>query len=234
MNDQKTCQRFPASSEALGCAGGGGVMKNYLSFGGGVNSVALHLLCLDWGLEFESIFVDHGADWPETYEYFEMFQAWLKDNGHNPVTVLTPDVEGYAKLYDYYVAKKKVPSMMKRDCTDKFKLRPVFKHVEKPCFMLLGIDAGESHRARLNSKKGIENRYPLIEEGIDREECKRVIASHGLPLPMKSGCFLCMFQRQGQWRQLRRRHPELFCAAQTLEDITITERKRYGTKTLRC
>ena len=53
-------------------------MKNYLSFGGGVNSVAMMLLLLDQKQEFESIFVDHGTDWPETYEYFDMFQEWLK------------------------------------------------------------------------------------------------------------------------------------------------------------
>ena len=205
-------------------------MKNYLSFGGGVNSVAMMLMCLDNKTDFEAITVDHGADWPETYEYFTMFQDWLKTNGHKPVTVLTPDVQGHTKLYDYYLDKKKVPSMMKRDCTDKFKLRPVYKYVEKPCFMLLGIDAGETHRARLNSKKGVENRYPLIEEGIDRENCKKIIKEHGLPVPMKSGCFLCMYQKKAQWRQLRRLHPDLFCKVQKLEKETTSERKRFSPK----
>lgn len=50
-------------------------MKKYLSFGGGVNSVAMMLMLLDQKDDFEAIFVDHGTDWPETYEYFEMFQA---------------------------------------------------------------------------------------------------------------------------------------------------------------
>ena len=44
-------------------------MKEYLSFGGGVNSTALMLLLLDEGIEFESVFVNHGGDYPETYEY---------------------------------------------------------------------------------------------------------------------------------------------------------------------
>lgn len=35
-------------------------MKNYLSFGGGVNSVALYLLMEDMGIEFEAVFVNHG------------------------------------------------------------------------------------------------------------------------------------------------------------------------------
>jgi len=52
----------------------GKCMKNYLSFGGGVNSVALYLYLLDQKVEFEAVFVDHGTDWPETYDYVEMFK----------------------------------------------------------------------------------------------------------------------------------------------------------------
>jgi hypothetical protein len=204
---------------------GVGEMKHYLSFGAGVNSVALYLLMEDLGMEFEAVFVDHGGDWPETYDYFKYFV----ETGR-PVTVLKPDVEGFSDIYEYYMFKKKVPSLMKRDCTDKFKLRPFYKYVEKPSFIHLGIDAGESHRARLNSKKGIENRYLLIEEAIDREGCKELIAAHGLVVPPKSGCYFCMFQKKSQWRHMRRFRPELFCKAETLERETMNERERFGTK----
>jgi len=40
-------------------------MKNYLSHGMGVNSTALMLLLADEGIEFESVFVYHGGDYPE-------------------------------------------------------------------------------------------------------------------------------------------------------------------------
>ena len=188
-------------------------MKNYLSFGGGVNSVALYLLMQDLGVDFEAVFVNHGGDWPETYEYVDYFIATGR-----PVTILKPDCEGFHNIYDYYIFKKKVPSIMKRDCTDKFKLRPFYKHAEKPCFVMLGIDAGEQQRARLNSKKGVENRYPLIEHNIDRDGCKKLIAGSGLVVPPKSGCFFCMYQKKSQWRNMRRNQPDLFCAAQKLED----------------
>ena len=205
-------------------------MKNYLSFGGGVNSVAMYLLCLDSGMDFEGIFVDHYTDWPETYEYLDMFQKWLKANNHKEITILKPIVQGFDNLFDYYIWKKKIPSICKRDCTDKFKIRPVNKYVTKPCFMLLGIDAGESHRAKLNSKKGIENRYPLIEANIDRDGCKEVILKYGLPVPQKSGCFICPFQRVAQWRLLRRKHPLLFCKAKQLEKACIESRISEGKK----
>jgi hypothetical protein len=201
-------------------------MKNYLSMGFGVNSVALYLLMEDLKMEFEAVFVDHGGDWPETYEYSKYFIATGR-----PVTILKPDVEGFSDIYAYYMHKKKVPSIMERDCTDKFKLRPFYKYAEKPSFVHLGIDAGESHRARLNSKRGIENRYLLIEENINRDGCKKLIADHGLIVPPKSGCFFCMFQKKSQWRNMRRNRPELFCKAQKLEAATMQERERFGVKT---
>lgn len=200
-----------------------GKVKKYLSFGGGVNSVAMMLLLLDQKEDFEAIFVDHGTDWPETYEYFDMFQGWLADHGHDQITVLKPDVgtiekQRFQNLYDYHFFKKLTPSIMFRSCTDKFKVKVVQKYVETPCFMLLGIDYGEIKRAKISTNKGIENRYPLIEHEIDRGGCKKIIITNGLSVPMKSGCYVCPFQGVGQWIELRKKHPELFCKAKKMED----------------
>jgi len=205
-------------------------MRKYLSFGGGVNSVAMMLMLLDQKDDFEAIFVDHGTDWPETYEYFDIFQEWLRNNGHEQITVLKPNIQGFDNLYNYYFSKKKTPSIMQRDCTDKFKLRPIYKYVEKPCFMLLGIDNGESHRARINVKKGVENRFPLIEHEIDRDGCKDIIRRSGLQVPIKSGCYTCPFQKVGQWKELRTKHPDLFCKVQALENAVIDYRIENGKK----
>lgn len=198
-------------------------MKNYLSFGGGVNSIALYLLMEKMGVEFEAIFVDHGSDWPETYEYLDYFIATGRK-----ITILKPDVEGCDTLLKYCDKYKMLPNRMQRWCTDKFKVRVVYKYVETPCFMNLGIDAGETKRATMNSNKGVENRYPLIEACIDRDGCKQLIAAAGLKVPMKSGCFFCPFQRVAQWRSLRRKHPDLFCVSQRLEKEGNDKRKSNG------
>jgi len=208
-------------------------MRNYLSFGGGVNSVALHLYLLDEGWNFESVFVNHGTDWPETYEYLEMFQEWLQKHGYKPIVVLKPDVgtiekRRFQNLYDYLYFKSLTPSIQYRACTDRFKIDTIRKYVTTPCFMLLGIDMDESKRAKLSSKKGIEHRFPLIEAGMNRNDCKEYIRQKGLPVPIKSGCFICPFQRVAQWIELRNVHPELFCKAQQLEKKSSERRgKNY-------
>lgn len=203
-------------------------MRNYLSFGGGVNSVALHLFMLDQGIEFESVFVNHGTDWPETYQYVAGFQWWLKANGYPPITILRPLVQNHTTLIGYYEWKRKVPSIMRRDCTDKFKIRTLQRYQKAPCFVHLGIDAGEAKRARISTRNGMENRYLLIEHDIDREGCVKIIKDHGLPIPMKSGCYICPFQKRSQWIDLRKKHPCLFQRADNLEAANIEDRIANG------
>jgi 3'-phosphoadenosine 5'-phosphosulfate sulfotransferase (PAPS reductase)/FAD synthetase len=192
-------------------------MKSYLSFGGGVNSVALYLLMERLDMGFEAVFVNHGGDWPETYLYLDYFI-----NSGRPVTVLKPDVRTVEKLHfdsivDYCEHRQVVPSRSSRWCTDRFKIQPVRAYIERPCWMHLGIDAGESRRAILSSVDGIENRFLLIEHGLDRNACLRLIGESGLDAPPKSGCYICPFQSRSGYLHLRRTHPDLFCRAVKLE-----------------
>ena len=45
---------------------------------------------------------------------------------------------------------------------------------------------------------------------------------------MKSGCYICPFQRVGQLRQLRKEHPELFCTVERLENENNEYRASIG------
>jgi 3'-phosphoadenosine 5'-phosphosulfate sulfotransferase (PAPS reductase)/FAD synthetase len=200
-------------------------MKNYLSYGGGVNSTAMMLVLLDEGVEFEAVYVDHGCDRPETQEYIEYI------SGRYPLTVVRPNVQGFHNLYEYFWRYRTLPFVtFYRLCTDKFKVRVLHKHYERPCFELIGISSEESHRARVKHNDGIETRYPLIERDIDRKECIRIIKAHGLRVPIRSGCWFCPFQKRTEWRSLRREHPELFCKAVQLEKRSMAYRRSVGKK----
>lgn len=206
-------------------------MRNYLSFGGGVNSVALHLMLLDQGVDFESVFVHHGTDWPETYQYVAGFQWWLKANGHKPITVLRPNVQGFTSLFEFCIAKTRLPSIRQRWTTIDFKRRALNKYYPKGCFVMIGFASDESHRAKIQiDKDGREFRYPLIENEITRDGCKQIISEHGLPIPMKSGCFICPFQKRSQWVELRKNHPCLFNRVLELEDAKVRQRIDQGKK----
>ena len=198
-------------------------MRKYLSYGGGVNStacIALHSMgLLDYD---EVIYVDHGCDWPETKEYVKMIGEKY------PLTILKCDVNGFNSLYEYSWHYKMIPSRRFRWCTDKFKVRVINKYIERPCFSLIGISIDEKHRASISTETGVENSYPLIEMGINRDGCIEIIKKAGLPIPMKSGCWFCPFQRVGQWKKLYRKHRELYRKAKALENRQIEARHVIG------
>lgn len=191
-------------------------MKKYLSFGGGVNSTALLLLLRDEGEKFEPIFVNHGTDWPETYQYIEYLKFHLLDFN---LTEIKPNYQGYSNLYDYCKAKKFLPSIYLRWCTYRFKLQPLWDYVEKPCIMYIGISAEEKHRILVKQPKGITGKWPLVEKGITRNECIKIIRDSGLEVPVKSGCYICPFQSKKQLRKLYAKHPNLFEKVVELEKI---------------
>ena len=188
-------------------------MKTFLSYGGGVNSTALGLWLLDHGIECEWVYADHGTDWPETRQYVAM----LREKGY-PITVLET-----GNLYDYFLGYRSFPSRWQRSCTRRFKVAPLNRYITPPCTVYIGISADESHRAQRiteGCRQGEEKLFPLIEQGIDRRGCIEIIKAHGLPVPIKSGCYICPFQRVGQWRELLTVHPDLYCKAKRLEDAT--------------
>lgn len=186
-------------------------MKRYLSLGAGVNSTALMLLLLDEGIEFETIFIDSGVEKPETYEYLDL----LDQKGYE-ITTIIPSVEGFNNLYDYCWHWKIIPLRRYRICTSKFKTRPASKYVEKPCVIMLGYDINERKR-KVRDRKKIKYSSPLIDRHITRQMCKKIIRDHGLPVPVKSGCWFCPFQSKKEWKKLRDIHPELFKKAMALE-----------------
>lgn len=197
-------------------------MKRYLSFGGGVNSTALLLLLTDEGVDFEAVFVNHGTDYPETYEYVEM----LREKGY-PITEVRPQAfGGYDNLYDYCTDAEITPVRIMRWCTDHFKIRPLMAYYERPCVSYIGIDADEERRVRPSRVEGVENVYPLVDRGIGRDSCIDIIKAHDLPVPPKSGCFICPFQRRSQWIELNRDHPDLWCKAVTAEQRSIDAQER--------
>jgi len=194
-------------------------MKNYLSFGGGVNSVAAYFL----GGFDEAVFCDTGSEYPETYKFMNKFVAKY------PVTVVTP-TDG--NLYEYSWKYKMVPAMWPRWCTKLFKIKPFENHVETPSFKLLAFSTDESRRAKISINGDIENRFPLLEHEINREGCKEIIRQAGLPIPHRSRCYFCPFQTIAEWKELRMEHPDLFCKAERLEARNREYRISKGKKPL--
>jgi hypothetical protein len=107
--------------------------------------------------------------------------------------------------------------------------RRTYAHVVKA----IGLDASEEHRltwAKSAPAKGKPKSreawldqnyfaywYPLMEWGYDREQCKRIIAKAGLPVPIKSACYFCPASKKNEIAWLQEHHPELLDRALRIE-----------------
>ena len=187
-----------------------------LSLGAGVNSTALLVLKAEGKVNFDlAIFADTGCEHPETYEYIEkVIKPFCQKHNIQLAIVKREGKNLYEQFWEWHM----VPLRRYRICTDHFKIRVIRKYLCKnygneQITTLLGIDAGEAHRA----KENCGNEYPLIEMGIDRDKCKQIIKDASLPIPIKSGCYVCPFQKVRAIKWLKRKHPDLFQKAVLLE-----------------
>ncbi|MFD6434304.1 phosphoadenosine phosphosulfate reductase [Streptomyces venezuelae] len=123
-----------------------------------------------------------------------------------------------------------------RSCTASFKIKVIGDELkrrgataERPATVGIGISLDEIERAnkrRCEPHERIE--YPLLERGIRRIDCARIIRSAGLPLPPKSACWFCPFKRPESWHDMRRTEPDLFAKACQLEDLLNERRDLLG------
>lgn len=184
----------------------------WLSYGGGVNSTALAVLLatgkLPQYMPCRFLWSDVQDEKEETYAYiFQTFMPWLRERGHT-LEVVRPQ-EGVLERCERLEV---VNQRMIRRCTAEAKVKPIMAHLcahaQPGDIQLIGIDAGEPHRAKpAYPSDPFEKRFPLIELGLDRDGCERVIADAGLPVPPKSGCWHCPFARVSEILELARTDP---------------------------
>ena len=199
-------------------------IKTILSFGAGVNSTAIVALGLLKELPMPDyiVFSDTGAEWPYTYKYMN----YLEGKGIKIIYLTGGNKE--MTLIEYCQMKNFIPSRMNRWCTDYWKITPVNRFRQAlgmDTKMIIGIDAGEAHRAERKPRK--YKSFPLVDLGIDRKGCEKIIRKVGLGIPQKSGCYICPYQRKRQWIELKKYHPELWKVAVDLERNSILKHENF-------
>lgn len=215
-------------------------MSEMISFGAGVNSIAMTIMLVEQGWRGPIVWADTGGEWPETLCYMRSFEEqWLRPRGQE-ITRLSPathaelyddkrlgGLEGVETLEQYCQQRGIIPILAVRWCSVQFKRTPLVNwqkahNISKAC---LGMSASEPHRIRDDPKV----RYPLWEEGITRGECRRIIARAGLEQPIKSGCFFCPGQALDDRRRLFYEHPDLYSRAIALEDNASLRNRKEAT-----
>lgn len=201
-------------------------MKTYLSLGAGIDTTAI-LLMPDVMEKIDFVmFADTGGENPETYEYMEKYIKPYLQTINKPLVIVHGEekVNGgmQTNMEQAYLGWKMIPIRLMRHCTDKWKIRPMHNYLkanypDEALRVVIGFAFDEIQRVNSTRWKDQDVWYPLIEKKMTRDDCARYIASRGFPVPPKSGCFYCPFQRLDQWKNLRFKHPDLWKRAINLE-----------------
>lgn len=229
--------------------------KVVLSFGGGVDSTAMIALIMT-DPRFSSlkenlaeiIWCDvsggkGNAEWPETYTFVKnVFIPWVEKQGLKFTTVypskkLNGKSEVTNNIYEYYRDGKIIPPATMGSCSIEFKVKPISKYLratygDQEIIVLIGYEANERHRFEGKKAKNhdprFENRFPLVEAGLNRTDCMKLIEAAGLPVPVKSACWFCTKACRNDWRKISVEHPELMKEAIEWEVEVQEARKARG------
>jgi hypothetical protein len=218
-----------------------------LSYGGGVDSMAMLVLAIKKGqLPDLVLFADVGdrdgidpAEWPATYTHIrEVVMPLCAEYGIEFKTLDTVEspIRGERSLFSYFQRTNTIPGRLSRLCTSAAKVERLQKFLDKhvPASVTtleiqIGFEAGEEaraardpHSAASKAKGGTLNRrinvFPLMAAGICRCRAITLIEDAGFQVPNGSACVYCPFSKWDDFKRLETQLPETFAQVQALED----------------
>jgi len=201
-------------------------MMKVISLGLGVQSTAMYIMSSLGEIDRAdyAIFADPGAELPRTYEILDILKKWAKDN--NGIEIIVSDeMNLYEDLLDKdktsrfagipaFVDNPNKTGMLRRQCTNHYKIRPVIKSIRKiyglkPKYRMpmteiwLGISLDEIERMKTSTMPRVTYRYPLIDSRLERKDCIKVFEKHSFPIPPKSACVFCPYHSNKGWKEIK-------------------------------
>ncbi|MFD7224760.1 phosphoadenosine phosphosulfate reductase [Streptomyces sp. NPDC059892] len=223
-----------------------------VSYGGGAQSTALLVLAAQGRIDFRTFLmanVGDDSENPGTLRYLDEYaRPFAAEHGIelvvlDRVMVRSGEVRTlYGQLTKEGSRSLPIPVRMSngapgtRQCTADFKIKVIGRELkrrgatkEAPATVGIGISLDEIHRANNRRCEPHEDIvYPLLELGLRRIDCARIIRDAGLPVPPKSSCWFCPFHRPETWHDIRRKQPDLFEKACQLEELLNARRDALG------
>ena len=228
-------------------------MTRIVSYGGGVQSTALLVLAAQRRIDFPLfVFANTGDDSenPATLVYVRnVAMPYAAEHGIELVErrrvlrgggtrTLLDEIRGQDRSIPI-PARMGAGGFGRKKCTDRFKIAVVRREAKQrgatadnPATVAIGISTDEIDRA--GAGPGPDPRdptrhvvYPLLDLGISRQDCRRLIAEAGLPVPPKSACIFCPLHDREAWRRIRR-NPNEWATAVEVDDLIRERAVRIG------
>ncbi|MFJ5879853.1 hypothetical protein [Kitasatospora cineracea] len=195
-----------------------------------------HLPRLDY-----AIFADTGWEPPAVYAHLDRIEREVAAPAGIPILrVSSGDIRSdaldptkrFASMPLHILNSDGGEGMSRGQCTGQYKIRPIKEKVREllgcpypqrvsgGVFVeqWIGISVDEVHRAKDADVAYMKNRFPLLEQGLTRADCLRLLRSRGFESTPKSSCLGCPYHGNAQWRALRDASP------QEWEDVVAFDR----------
>jgi hypothetical protein len=142
-----------------------------------------------------------------------------------PVEIITnPQFDG--SIYAVFQKRKYIKDQYGAPCTMLLK-KEMRKQYQKPGdIQVFGYTAEEQDRADrfIDANNDVREYFPLLENGITKVECLRLLQSAGIELPVmyrlgyqNNNCVGCVKGGMGYWNKIRKDFPEAFNKMAMLE-----------------
>lgn len=199
------------------------------AWGMGVDSTAMIIEWVARGLPLSVVLTaDTGVEREETYAYLPIFQRWMDRHHieHHVVRYVPKRFKHwppYFTLLENCLTNATLPSISfgRHSCSAKWKIQPQDQWVAGwsrareiwarggKVVKLIGYDSSPADSRRYAHREGhvsdlYDHQYPLREWGWDRDACIARIRAEGLPVPIKSACWLCLAQKTTELMTLPR------------------------------
>lgn len=214
-----------------------------VNFGCGQQSMAMMVLAARGEIDFHTfLFANVGEDseYPPTLRYFDQHAIpYAEKHGLELAMLRRVMVRSgetrtlYSEITREGSKAQKIPVKLSngkpgsRACTHDYKIEVIGRELkrrgataENPATIAIGISLDEIHRANSRQPEPHELiTYPLLELGMRRTDCVRLIQDEGLPVPPSSACYFCPNHSIEAWHEQRRNEPELFEKSCQLEEL---------------
>jgi 3'-phosphoadenosine 5'-phosphosulfate sulfotransferase (PAPS reductase)/FAD synthetase len=213
-------------------------MNKFISFSGGVESTTM---CILYGADAKGIWADAGAEHKKMYERIEKVESQIQKI-HPDFEIIK--VKGSTKhkevIYDnlekLVVAYKFMPSGQQRFCSRIFKIEPIDKYLstQGECELMIGLNVDEeaSREGNWGLQCNVKYTYPLVDDGLTRDDCEEILKEHGLhpnmPVYMsRGGCRMCFFKSEKEYRAMFHLAKDEFLEVMAMEEEIQDQRGKF-------
>ena len=232
LNHRKYCSiaccnkhKFQVRKERLTTA------KQVWACGGGVESTTIAALIVQGKLPKPDLayITDCGWERSSTWEHVNNFLIPELDKVNVRLQIIKTvdytendiiDRNGWIRI-PLFVKKNGKIGKARSFCNRKWKAQVANKWLKKQgverCETWFGINCDDKSRVRKSQYWWNQNKYPLVEQEINREECIWILGQMGWPKPLRTSCFICPSQSNADWINIKENYPEDWARACEVE-----------------